>query len=45
MSGYKCIKCGIVLDTIPEGIIRCPNCSFRVLEKLRPDIVKEVIAR
>ncbi len=42
---YKCLRCGKVIDELPEGIIRCPSCSFRVLEKIRAEVVKEVKAR
>jgi len=42
---YKCLRCGKVIDELPEGIIRCPSCSFRVLEKIRAEVVEEVKAR
>jgi len=41
---YKCVRCGKVIENLPEGIIRCPSCSFRVLEKVRAEVSKEVKA-
>lgn len=45
---YECLKCGArvtseELARIPE--IKCPNCGFRVLRKVRPPIVKRLKAR
>lgn len=35
-AGYKCVKCEeeVVINPVEEKII-CPNCSHRVLFKLR----------
>jgi DNA-directed RNA polymerase subunit P len=45
---YVCIKCGEAIPykhiaASPE--IKCPNCGYRVLKKIRPPIVKVVKAR
>mgnify|MGYP001038279711 CR=1 FL=1 len=45
---YECLKCEAKvtaeeLARIPE--VKCPNCGFRVLRKLRPPIVKRLKAR
>lgn len=32
---YKCGKCGTEVDSLPEGIIRCPNCANKVFYKQR----------
>lgn len=44
MVKYKCVRCGREFDSLLEGPIRCPNCSFRVIEKVRPDVVKNIKA-
>lgn len=45
MSKYKCVRCGKEIKDLPEGSVRCPYCSFRVVEKQRAEVVKEVLAR
>lgn len=45
MSRYKCVRCGKDIDSLSEGPIRCPSCSFRVIEKVRPEVGKDVKAR
>ncbi|MEM3693422.1 MAG: hypothetical protein QXI39_05325 [Candidatus Bathyarchaeia archaeon] len=45
---YICMKCGETIPykhivTSPE--IKCPNCGYRVLKKMRPPVVKVVKAR
>jgi len=45
MARYKCVRCGKEIDELPQGPIRCPVCSFRVIEKVRSEVVKEVAAR
>jgi len=42
---YKCGNCGELLKTLPQGIIRCPVCAYKVLYKVREPITKELIAR
>jgi DNA-directed RNA polymerase subunit RPC12/RpoP len=43
---YQCVKCGaIVKSTELELGVRCPYCRYRVLRKVRPPIVKRVLAR
>jgi len=44
---YECVQCGVKitmeqLSITPE--IKCPNCGYRVVRKLRPPIVKKVEA-
>ena len=41
---YKCIKCKKIIPKL-EGKIRCPYCGYRVVAKLRPEVVKRVRAR
>ncbi|MFH1328155.1 MAG: hypothetical protein ABIH76_04850 [Candidatus Bathyarchaeota archaeon] len=45
---YECVRCGSKIGynelmTMPE--LKCPNCSYRVLKKTRPPVVKHVKAR
>ncbi|MEM3956354.1 MAG: DNA-directed RNA polymerase subunit P [Candidatus Bathyarchaeia archaeon] len=43
---YQCVRCGtIVKSTELELGIRCPYCRYRVLKKIRPPVVKRVLAR
>ncbi len=43
---YECVRCGaLVKSTELELGIRCPKCRYRVLRKIRPPIVKRVLAR
>jgi DNA-directed RNA polymerase subunit RPC12/RpoP len=42
---YKCAKCGEVSDGFPQGVIRCPNCAYKVLFKERMPVTKTIIAR
>ncbi|HIH21900.1 MAG: DNA-directed RNA polymerase subunit P [Candidatus Diapherotrites archaeon] len=42
---YKCGKCGTEIDSMPEGIIRCPNCANKIFYKQRAPIAKNVKAR
>ena len=44
---YECVQCGMKisleqLSITPE--IKCPNCGYRVVKKLRPPIVKKIKA-
>lgn len=41
---YKCISCKRVLEK-DDGKIRCPYCGFRIYAKLRPTVVRRVLAR
>lgn len=45
MARYKCVRCGKQMESLPEGSIRCPSCSFRVIEKIRPAVAAEVSAK
>ncbi|RLI29684.1 DNA-directed RNA polymerase subunit P [Candidatus Bathyarchaeota archaeon] len=45
---YRCIRCGKTSSY--ESIIgmpdfKCPHCGYRILEKVRPPVVKRVKAR
>jgi DNA-directed RNA polymerase subunit RPC12/RpoP len=40
--GYVCEKCGVPVQSIAEGLIRCPSCGHRVLYKTREPITKVV---
>lgn len=45
---YVCAKCGRAIDKSElEGFpgVKCPGCGYRVLVKVRPPIVREVLAR
>ncbi len=42
---YRCGKCGEIFDKLPQGVIRCPQCAFKVLYKTRDPVAKEVKAR
>ncbi|MEM1515056.1 MAG: DNA-directed RNA polymerase subunit P [Thermoproteota archaeon] len=43
---YQCVRCGaIVKSTDLELGIRCPYCRYRVLKKIRPPVVKRILAR
>ena len=45
---YKCVQCGGEITSEQLSImlsIKCPNCGYRVLKKMRPTIVRQVKAR
>jgi DNA-directed RNA polymerase subunit RPC12/RpoP len=42
---YKCGKCGYVVDSLSEGLVRCPSCAYKILYKTRQPIAKNVIAK
>ena len=42
---YKCMRCKKEFDELPKGLIRCPNCAYRILTKVRPSITKKIKAR
>jgi len=47
MVMYKCPRCGRLvskeeLEEIRGGQIKCPDCNYRVLMKVRPPIVKRL---
>ena len=44
---YECVRCGHRFDgkkLAERGAIKCPECSFKVIRKTRPPIVKRVKA-
>ena len=40
--GYKCGKCGTEVNSIEDGMIRCPSCGFRIIYKTREPVAKTV---
>jgi len=44
MAKYKCVRCGKEFDSLLAGPVRCPYCSFRVIEKVRSEVTKIVPA-
>ena len=42
---YRCGKCGEKFDKLLDGIVRCPQCAYKVLYKDRDPVVKEIKAR
>lgn len=43
VSVLRCGGCGRLVEKLPEGKLRCPYCSYRVLYKVRPEkLVKKV---
>jgi DNA-directed RNA polymerase subunit RPC12/RpoP len=41
---FKCGKCGTVVESISYEV-RCPNCAYKVLYKIRSPVSKLVAAR
>jgi DNA-directed RNA polymerase subunit P len=42
---YECVQCGMKINMEQLSItpeIKCPNCGYRVVRKLRPPIVKKI---
>ena len=43
---YECVRCGAMVTTdeikLRGGEIKCTDCGYRVLKKIRPPIVKRV---
>ena len=46
---YECVRCGRKVMTseleLRGGGVKCTFCGYRVLKKIRPPVVKRVIAR
>lgn len=42
---FKCGKCGNVVETLSEGLVRCPVCAYKILYKQRQPITKVVQGR
>ena len=45
---HVCVQCGKVITSEQLALmleIKCPNCGYRVLRKVRPPIVKRIKAR
>jgi len=45
MASYKCAKCGEIINSMPQGIIRCHACANKILYRMRDNVTKEVKAR
>ena len=44
---YQCARCGLVFDgekIAERGNIKCPDCGYRMIAKVRPPVVKRVKA-
>ena len=41
---YKCLKCGETFSDLPKGLVRCPSCAYKVIEKLRDPLTSVVKA-
>jgi DNA-directed RNA polymerase subunit P len=44
---YECLRCGLVFDgekIAERGIIKCPDCNYRIIAKVRPPVVKRLKA-
>jgi DNA-directed RNA polymerase subunit RPC12/RpoP len=41
---YKCTVCKKIIEKLGERT-RCPYCGARILIKIRPKVIKEVVAR
>jgi DNA-directed RNA polymerase subunit RPC12/RpoP len=41
---FKCAKCGEKINSLPEGIIRCPSCANKILYKVRENVAKNLKA-
>jgi len=39
---YRCAKCRTEVQSVPEGLVRCPSCGHRIMYKLRDPLSKEV---
>ncbi|MFH1255710.1 MAG: DNA-directed RNA polymerase subunit P [Candidatus Diapherotrites archaeon] len=42
---YKCVKCGEEFNELPKGLVRCPNCAYKIVVKTRDPIAKDIKAR
>ena len=42
---YKCLKCGYENPVLTSTLVRCNNCAYKILVKLRPQVTKTVQAR
>lgn len=42
---YVCGKCGKIIDSLPEGVIRCPDCAYKITYKARESVAKDIKAR
>ncbi|HIP16962.1 MAG TPA: DNA-directed RNA polymerase subunit P [Methanothermococcus okinawensis] len=46
MAEYKCSKCNRIIYSDELSLkAKCPHCSNKILIKLRPKVVKKIIAR
>jgi len=42
IMAYKCASCKKEVQSIAEGLVRCPSCGHRILYKLRDPVAKTV---
>ena len=42
---YKCISCGKEVKVKTLDKVQCPYCGYRIIEKTRPRIVKNLKVR
>lgn len=46
---YECVRCGRKVSSdeleLRGGGVKCTFCGYRVLKKIRPPVVKRVIAK
>ncbi|HIP84272.1 MAG TPA: DNA-directed RNA polymerase subunit P [Methanothermococcus okinawensis] len=46
MAEYRCLNCGKIIPASELNLkAKCPYCSHKILVKVRPKVVKKVIAR
>lgn len=47
MDMYRCISCRREVKVEPKTTpkIQCPYCGYRIIEKMRPKIVKKLRAK
>ncbi len=41
---YKCGKCGTLVEDVSTEV-RCPNCAYKIVYKLRSPVTKPVVSR
>jgi len=44
---YECVRCGLVFDgekIAERGSLKCPDCGYHIIKKVKPPIAKKVKA-
>jgi DNA-directed RNA polymerase subunit P len=44
---YECVRCGLVFDgeqIAERGSLKCPDCGYHIIKKVKPPVVKRVNA-